>query len=182
METDQLFLSQAVTAAWIAAISASLAFLVSLGVFSQQISDRRRKQASQVSAWVTKMDSSPTATTSVVHFTIANHSDEPVWKCQADIAHGKGDLWILHVATDQGVIPPRSSRGELTVNVKTSHPEWRASTIEPGDYPMVLLHFVDASGRQWRRTMDGALLDLGRPQKRGSPWKRLRSWRHRRRH
>ena len=65
-------------AAWIAAIAASLAFLVSLGVFLLQLGDRRRRQASLVSAWVSAVDSGVTASVCTVYLRVANHSDEPV--------------------------------------------------------------------------------------------------------
>jgi hypothetical protein len=43
-----------VLAAWLAALGATAAFLVSLMVFVVQIQDRRRRQASMVSGWVTE--------------------------------------------------------------------------------------------------------------------------------
>jgi hypothetical protein len=170
-----------VWAAWLATIGALAAFLVSLWVFIVQLLDRRRRQASMVSGWVTSIDSGRAATECVVHFTVANRSDEPVWNCLAD-------LWFVDLSrsgspgtpiggTDLGVVAPGGERS-VPVQCPIPTPKWQVDWVGPADFPMVLLQFVDASGLGWKRTVDGALLSMGRA---GDHWwLRAVSWLHRR--
>lgn len=109
-----------------------------------------------MSAWVTKVDTSPTATTVIVHVTVANHSDEPVWECVSLIVRrGTEDRSGMNAALDHGVLAPGEERPE-TVTVRAV-PEWQASEVRPNDLPRVILSFVDSSRRGWTRAIDGAL-------------------------
>ena len=119
-----------------------------------------------------------------IGFTVANRSDEPVWNCIADMFYGtrgqRSGLWVMIGSSNLGVLAPDVPR-EANIRCKIPTPKWQVDWVGPADFPMVLLHFVDAAGTSWRRTIDGGLLSMGlmRPHwwRRPVSWFRRNAWR-----
>ena len=115
-----------------------------------QLDERIRRQASLVSAWISRRVASTVATTYVVAYRNASH--QPVTQCHFMITHAiRGDL---HDKTLE-LVPPDTTSGELALDMGAP------PSLE--DRPLLTLEFTDAGGRRWRREPVGDLRLVGAP-------------------
>lgn len=124
---------------WLAAIGTTLAFFVAFGVLLLDVRERRRRQASQVSAWLERGKSSAT-----LH--VANSSDVPVYKVRVTPQLLGRDYEILSFP----LLEPRSELTPLTLSLP-------GSEQVSNEYLGVQILFTDSVGRRWQRTRNGEL-------------------------
>src|ERR1700677_3880594 len=149
----------------ISAVASSFAFVVAMGVFLLQLRDRRRHQATLVSAWATRVDTSPTATDCTVHYVFANNSTEPIWEAEAylSLSNRDGGFCPLGEQEELGLVPP-DRRREMSLWCAIPdgvEEQLKVDRVAPENLPRISVQFLDAGGRRWRRTSNGSLLPLG---------------------
>jgi hypothetical protein len=124
---------------WVGAIGTTLAFFVAFVVFYLDVSERHRRQASQVTAWFERK-----AAEAVLH--IVNSSDVPVYNIRVyPKLLGQVDEII-----EYPVLGPRTDETRPAIPMPGStHVSNRFFNVE--------ISFADSAGRRWRRDGDGSL-------------------------
>jgi len=152
---------------WLAAVGTLLAFVVALRLLFKELAahreqeeDRRRNQASLVTAWMMSKPLSRTEERSAIM--IRNGSDEPVF-----------DGWCVLVASTSRFASEREPVFDWEFRWRVLPPH---ETLEDElDLPQLLtppwdarirLSFTDAAGRRWTRYPDGQLVQRDRPRHR----------------
>jgi hypothetical protein len=124
---------------WIAAIGTTLAFFVAFMVFSLDLSERRRRQASQVAIWLERGEDAAT-----LH--VRNSSEAPVYNVKA-IPYVLNGAYEPLVRVAMG---PGEEDDTLKVNVPLN------SQIA-NENLSVEAFLLDSAGRKWKRRRDGKL-------------------------
>lgn len=124
---------------WIAAIGTTLAFFVAFAVFALEVKERRRRQASQVAAWLERAQ--PDA---ILH--IANSSEVPVYNIQVTPQILGRDYETFKLP----VLAPKKDDATRTVPVPLNEEI-------SNEYLGAKILFTDSSGRRWNRNRDGKL-------------------------
>jgi hypothetical protein len=124
---------------WIAAIGTALALFVAVAVFSLDLRERHRRQASQVAAWLQRGDVDVT-----LH--VVNSSDVPVYKVRVTPQFLGRD----YEDVPYPLLEPHKDDTPLTIPL-------------PGNQQLsnnflgVQMLFADSGGRRWKRSRDGKL-------------------------
>jgi hypothetical protein len=151
---------------WANAAATTLAFTVALVLFfiglrdrRRADEDRRRDQARKIwifpTGWKTGDDDD---LVTIIYWRIVNGSDELITHCRLNL----------------GDIPPEwVENGIIYASPVRAHEEFESelNVLDPVDldaatYQGLQLIFLDAAGRQWRRTSDGSLEEWPRRRRR----------------
>jgi hypothetical protein len=124
---------------WLAAIGTTLALFVAFSVLLLDVRERRRRQASQVTAWLERGESSVT-----LH--VANSSDVPVYKVRITPQLLGRDYEVLSFP----LLGPGSELTPLTLPLP-------GSKQISNEYLGVQMVFADSAGRRWQRARNGEL-------------------------
>src|SRR3954454_18313250 len=135
------------TSAWVAveAIGTSGALLVSASVFWSQLRDKRRDQASRVSAMFDGAVAEGTPGRHTVKVTVRNRSDQPIYDVFPVVAGHH------HVGMEHG----GSVAGGATVSYDVLH----VQQDDAGTWQRVGVLFMASSERHWTRLPNGRLVD-----------------------
>ena len=124
---------------WIGAIGTTMALFVAFAVFSLDVKERRRRQASQVAAWFERRGTGAT-----LH--VANSSDVPIYNVRVDPKLlGQVDETIRYPVLG----PNAHETGKQIPMPGSSHVSNRYFNVE--------MYFADSAGRSWQRKANGKL-------------------------
>jgi hypothetical protein len=124
---------------WIAAIGTTLAFFVTLVVLFLDRGERRRRQASQVAAWLARGETHVT-------LYLANSSDLLVYDVRVDVQF----LGQSYPERKFPLLGPNSELEDITFPLPGNKEISNA-------FLGTQITFTDSAGRRWRRSRNGTL-------------------------
>jgi hypothetical protein len=124
---------------WILAIGTVFTLFVAFAVFNSDLKERRRRQASQVAAWLAR-------NTSEVTLHVANSSEAPIYKVRVTPQFLGQD----YTKKSYPVLGPHADDTPLSIPLP-------GSQEVSNEFLGVEMIFADSSGRRWKRTRNGAL-------------------------